>query len=121
LTLVTGNVTDEQQWCRNPGRADETPAAVTVAMLFGGLPAQAAQLPLESEQAAFLGSILPANFNASPPGGRLRAVELRNDARRTDHTRDRPERGGPDYRLAFNIVRGLFAANPRVIFPRQPE
>lgn len=49
-------------------------ATVTFALLIGGLPAQAAQLPLESEQAAFLGSVLPINFSASPPGANVRCT-----------------------------------------------
>jgi triacylglycerol esterase/lipase EstA (alpha/beta hydrolase family) len=49
-------------------------ALVTVALLTSGLPAQAAQLPLESEQAAFLGSVLPINYYASPPGANVRCT-----------------------------------------------
>jgi triacylglycerol esterase/lipase EstA (alpha/beta hydrolase family) len=49
-------------------------AVVTVTLLASGLPAQAAQLPLESEQAAFLGSVLPFNYYASPPGANVRCT-----------------------------------------------
>ncbi len=49
-------------------------AAVALTLLASGLPAQAAQLPLESEQAAFLGSVLPINYYASPPGANVRCT-----------------------------------------------
>ncbi len=49
-------------------------AAVALTLLASGLPAQAAPLPLESEQAAFLGSVLPINYYASPPGANVRCT-----------------------------------------------
>ena len=49
-------------------------AALSVTLVASGLPAQAAQLPLESEQAAFLGSVLPINYYASPPGANVRCT-----------------------------------------------
>src|SRR5579863_783384 len=48
-------------------------AAVSVTLLAGALPAQA-QLPLESEQFAFLTSVLPINYYASPPGANVRCT-----------------------------------------------
>jgi triacylglycerol esterase/lipase EstA (alpha/beta hydrolase family) len=42
-----------------------------LAMVAGSVPAQAAALPLEGEAAAFLGSTLPTNYNAPPPGANV--------------------------------------------------
>ena len=44
--------------------------ATAIALSAGAVPAQAA-LPLESESSAFLGSTLPINYHASPPGANV--------------------------------------------------
>ena len=46
-------------------------AAAAIMLSISGAPAQAANLPLEGESAAFLASTLPINYNASPPGANV--------------------------------------------------
>jgi triacylglycerol esterase/lipase EstA (alpha/beta hydrolase family) len=63
------------RWLRRFLTAPVLAAAVAAALAASALPAQAsASLPLESEASAFLGSTLPQNFNAPPPGANRACV-----------------------------------------------